>query len=131
MDGLARVVAGASEKLVVYVLVMTPSEAEEGWQKTDVWDAAERIAGVHVISDRDAVEAQIFGARTSGQTLLYSPDGNLVFRGGLTASRGHAGPSLGQESILSLLHGQPAEVVETDVFGCALTARTDVAQHEN
>ena len=127
MEGLAHVVAGANKRLAVYVLMTKPSGTAEGWERSDTWDAAERISGVRVLTDRDGAEAHLFGARTSGQTLLYDPGGKLVFRGGLTSSRGHAGPSLGQNSILALVHGGTVDTPLTEVFGCALTS----AVHKN
>jgi hypothetical protein len=128
MEGLAQVVAGADTRLTTYVLMMTPGDSEQGWEKTDVWDGAQRIPGVKVVSDRDGAEAQLFGARTSGQTLLYDPHGTLVFRGGLTPARGHPGATLGQKSILALIHGGVADATVTEVFGCALA---DTAHHQN
>src|SRR5579863_8219926 len=51
------------------------------WSKTDLYDSAVRIPGVRVLSDPNGVVARQFGARTSGQSLLYDAGGRLVFNG--------------------------------------------------
>jgi hypothetical protein len=88
--------------------------------KSDLYKSASRIPGVRVLSDRDGVVARQFGARTSGQALLYSAAGHLVFNGGITAARGHVGPNDGVDSILALLNGSPPLRHAMPVFGCTL-----------
>jgi hypothetical protein len=62
----------------------------------------------------------LFGAETSGTILLYDYHGNLLFKGGITGSRGHAGDNLGEDAIASLCLGQAAATNQTPVFGCSL-----------
>ena len=64
--------------------------------------------------------ARVFGAETSGHVLLYDPEGRLVFEGGLTPSRGHAGDCEGRTSLLNLLAGTAAVVSETPTYGCPI-----------
>jgi hypothetical protein len=64
--------------------------------------------------------ARQFHATTSGQTLLYSPAGSLMFSGGITAARGHEGDNVGESTIVALLTGKPTDVVRTPVFGCPI-----------
>lgn len=72
--------------------------------------------------------ADQFGARTSGQTFLFAADGELLYAGGLTPARGHAGESAGHEAIRRLLAGQPSKLAQGKVFGCALfSANRNVA----
>jgi hypothetical protein len=120
VDALARIVDQAGSRLRAHVLVMRPAEYPEGWEKTETWASAARIRGVAVISDLDGAEARRFGARTSGQALVFDPRGRLVFRGGLTAVRGHAGPSVAQDSIVALVEGRGQPAASAPVFGCAL-----------
>ena len=120
VDGLARLMAGLENRVTAYVLLMKPIDHADGWEKTDTWSSASRIPGVTVVTDVDGIESKRFGARTSGLAMLYDPSGHLLFRGGLTASRGHAGPSVGQQSIVDLVNGGSAEASRTAVFGCAL-----------
>jgi hypothetical protein len=52
-------------------------------------------------------------------TLLFASNGNLLFNGGITGSRGHAGDN----AIISLVNNQEPARTRTLVFGCALANR--------
>jgi hypothetical protein len=75
---------------------------------------------VRALEDPDGEEARRFGASTSGQTLLYSGKGRLLFNGGITASRGHIGPNDGWDAVVSLLQTGTAKHQTTPVFGCSM-----------
>jgi hypothetical protein len=103
-----------------YVLFFKPATVSEEWLQTDLWANAARIPGVKVLADEEAIEARRFGARTSGQTLLYDAAGHLLFNGGITAGRGHPGSNRGIDAIISLASGKCATYSEHSVFGCSL-----------
>lgn len=65
-------------------------------------------------------EAARFGAKTSGDVVVYDAGGRLQFHGGITATRGHVGPNRGHELVADLIHGRVAGSFATPVFGCAL-----------
>ena len=65
-------------------------------------------------------EGAALWAETSGYVVVYSPSGELLFHGGITAGRGHAGDNSGEQAILSLLSTHEAPTRQTRVFGCAL-----------
>jgi hypothetical protein len=117
---LARLMARFGDRLTAYVLVVQPHGTGDDWMDTALRDRAAAIPGVRALVDRGGVEAARFGALTSGLTLLYDRRGRLVFSGGLTASRGHEGPSFGQRRIVSLLTTGTADRHDAPVFGCAL-----------
>ncbi len=81
---------------------------------------ARAISGVHVHLDSAPDEAEIWGARTSGQVFLYSPDGQLRFSGGITPSRGHEGLNIGHSAIVSFVRNGRLETGQAPVFGCSL-----------
>jgi hypothetical protein len=85
--------------------------------------SAAEIPGVSVLSDPDGAEARRFGAQTSGHTLLFDHTGRLLFSGGITQSRGHAGDNAGESAIVSLINTQAADQTKTQVFGCSLFGR--------
>lgn len=122
---LARLMTQAQGRVTAYVLFVKPPEFSEGWEQTDLWASAAAIPGVTVVRDDDGVEAARFGAATSGQTVLYDAAGNLLFSGGITAARGHAGDNAGRSAIVSLLINDESEQKETPVYGCPLFARND------
>jgi hypothetical protein len=120
---LAQIMARLQGKVAAYVLFVKPKEASRDWEETDLVRSAEAIPGVKVLLDSDGVDARRFGAKTSGHTQLFGADGRLLFSGGITASRGHAGGNAGERAILALASNQTPAQTETLVFGCALANR--------
>ena len=112
--------AHAQGRARVYVLLSRPSDTEPGSERTDLWHAAAEIPGVEVLSDDHDVQSAAFGAAVSGQTLLYDPQGHLMFSGGITAARGHSGDNAGSSAVLARLTGAVPAVTTTPVFGCFL-----------
>ena len=66
-----------------------------------------------------------FHVTTSGQTLLYSAAGELLFSGGITFARGHAGDNAGRTAIESYSAGDSPGYRQTPVFGCPIIATTE------
>jgi hypothetical protein len=117
---LAVMMARLNHRANAVVVLVRPHGTPDGWDDTDLRRSAAQIPGVTVMSDLDEVEADRFHAEVSGQTMLYSAAGKLLFSGGITASRGHAGDNAGLASIVSLVSDGTAELSRTPVFGCAL-----------
>ncbi len=103
-----------------HILFVRPEGTDQSWAETDLRSSAELIPDMRSVEDLNGVEAERFGANTSGAIVLYGEDGRLLFHGGLTASRGHYGDSLGREQLIALLSGREATISEGDVYGCAL-----------
>ena len=120
IEELGEVLARTSNHPKTYVLLLKPSTFDAGWEQTDLWRRAAALPGVIVLRDDDGSEARRFGVETSGQTLLYDGGGALVFRGGITGSRGHAGDNAGAAALVTLLTSGQADRSETSVFGCPL-----------
>lgn len=122
LAGLRELQAHCGKQLETWVVITgieeTPGEPGKNVQE------AQALPQVHLYRDQQGDETRRFGAKTSGQTLLFDPSGNLLFSGGVTTARGHSGPSLGKQVIEQAVLGQrPAEtadVRETAVFGCPL-----------
>lgn len=117
---LANVMARVQGKVRAYVLFLKPHDSDHSWDDTDLRRSAAAIPGVAVLSDIDGVEAKRFGAETSGHTMLFNPSGRLLFSGGITESRGHAGGNAGESAIVSLVNTHTADRATTFVFGCSL-----------
>ena len=105
---LAEAIARARTPPRTYILFMTPTRLGDGWEQTDLWRTAAGLPGVTVVRDDDGRAARDFGAATSGQTLLYDVRGVLVFSGGITGARAHAGDNLGRQSLVALLNRESA-----------------------
>jgi hypothetical protein len=108
-----------------HVLFVRPRGVDVGWDKTALWQSAAAIPGVTVHADVAGSEAALFHAVTSGQVIVYDPSGRLVFRGGITGSRGHEGDNVGLMRALALISGGRADRNESKVFGCALGSRIE------
>lgn len=102
------------------VVFLRPGGVEEDWTRTDLWNDVGSIPGTTRVVDDGGREADRFGALTSGQVVLYDPGGNLMFSGGITDSRGHAGDNVGRQTVLRMLDSETAETDRHAVYGCPL-----------
>lgn len=122
LEELGRLLARAPRPLRVEVLAFQPDAAED-WSETGLVPQAQSMPGVAVRLDRNGAEAKRFGMTVSGHAMLYSAKGELLFSGGITRARGHAGDNAGRSAILSLLGNGPPGVARTRVFGCSILDR--------
>jgi hypothetical protein len=119
---LNRLMTRLQGRVSAHVLLSAPLGFDDEWAKSELWQAASIIPDTEVRVDLDSREADLFGARTSGQTYLFSPAGELLFSGGITPSRGHQGDSVGRQRIIDLVTEGTAERDASDVFGCPIHA---------
>jgi hypothetical protein len=122
---LSRLMTEAQGRVTAYVLFVKPPDFSGEWVHSELWASAAAIPGVTPVLDDDGAEAGLFHAATSGQTVLYDAAGKLLFSGGITGARGHAGDNAGRTAIVSLLNDGEAETRDTPVFGCPLFAQTE------
>lgn len=108
--------AGRVKALVEFV---KPEATSSEVRSSSLWAEAESIPGASAGFDAGAREAHLFAATTSGQALLYNPQGRLVFTGGITAARGHEGDNDGVAAVIALASGRAAPS-RNPVFGCSL-----------
>jgi hypothetical protein len=109
-------------RISAYVLFVRPPGFAEGWAHTDLWETARQIPGVAMIPDT-GYEAHLFGAVTSGQTLVYDLRGQLQFSGGITLARGHQGDNAGVSAVIALIGTHSRSGTDTSpVYGCPLFA---------
>jgi hypothetical protein len=119
---LAQIMAHVAGKVNAFVLFVKPTGAGPNWDETDLRASAAAIPGIVVLTDEDGKEAARFGAETSGHTVVFD-HGALLFSGGITASRGHAGNNVGENAVLAALGQQSISHARTPIFGCSLTKR--------
>ncbi len=117
---LAEALARVTVRPKTYVLFLKPDGFSEDWAKSDLWQTAAALPDVTVLRDDDGAEAHLFGASTSGQTLLYDEAGSLLFAGGITGARAHQGDNDGRRAIVALLNRGSSVPAATNVFGCRL-----------
>jgi hypothetical protein len=130
LEELARLMTVRGEHVRTFVLFFKPINASADWSSTDLWEQANSIPGVNVVPDEGGTLAERFDARTSGQAFLYDPAGRLIFSGGITAARGHAGDNDALDAVLALTDSSPSlkEIASTpirkNVFGCEIFPTT-------
>jgi hypothetical protein len=118
---LANIMARNQGRVRAQVIFYRPHGLPDAWAHTDLWKAAAAIPGVLVKCDDEGAEAARFGATTSGFVVLYDQPGQIRFSGGITAERGHAGDSNGEDAINAILNGQTPLRETTPTLGCSLT----------
>jgi hypothetical protein len=117
---LADIMNQSKGKLMANILFIKPSLFDSDWIKSDIWYDSKTIPNVITLVDDEGKEASIFGATTSGQTFLYDAEGNLLFHGGITQTRGHVGSNLGSNTVLSFIQQGKCLNHSTPFFGCPL-----------
>jgi hypothetical protein len=101
------------------ILLATP--LLDRWGRSAVVDQLPSLPGVRVWQDRGGALARRFGVATSGHVLVYDAGGLLIFSGGITAARGHAGDNLGEVAVIARIGGSQQCSSASPVFGCPLT----------
>ena len=120
LDELERLLARAGDK-VEAVVYFYSNEGVGGMQRRSALrERAHAMPGVVVRDDPDGRIAADMGALTSGQVHLWSPGGELLFEGGITVSRGHAGDNVGVAALAAILDGREPAVRSTLVHGCRI-----------
>jgi hypothetical protein len=117
---LDSILQQSGERVSAWVLFLHPEGVTADWTRSSTWNDARRIRGVQVIDDRDGLEADRFGAVTSGQVVLYDAQAKLQFSGGITGARGHVGDNTGRQRVIALVNTGTAEAHDHPVFGCGL-----------
>src|SRR5262245_43002504 len=92
---LAKIMTRYQARLAAYVVFVQPPDFPDDLENGDIRQSAQAIPGVAVLLDKNNLEAKRFHATTSGHTFLFDPQGQLLFSGGITISRGHAGDNPG------------------------------------
>lgn len=127
---LENLIRDTGSKLNVKIFFYHPKKTPASWTETDSKIAAEKIPGVEVYTDEGGEVARRFGAMTSGQVMVYSPQGDLAYAGGITESRGHVGPNNGSRSIASVVESGITNIKTQPTFGCMLFTEDEIAEYK-
>ena len=93
--------------------------------------AHDKLAEFRQLSDWNGALARSLGAVTSGQILLYSAAGQLLFQGGITEERAHLGDNDSADSLLTAINStarpfpnlhltSTKAITPHPVFGCSI-----------
>ncbi len=120
---LERLMSRGTEKISCTIFCFQPSDKNKGWSNTDITQSVKLIPNSNLIPDIDGEWIKIFKANTSGHVLLYHPNGQLLFSGGITAARGHEGDNSGKTFISDVVNAesyQNRKNYQCPVFGCPI-----------
>jgi hypothetical protein len=117
---LARLAVEIGGRAQIHVVLVRPRGTDPGFEDGTLAERARAITGARVVVDDAAVEAERFGAQTSGAVVLYTRTGELAFSGGLTTARGHEGEGPAHAKIRSVLAGSDMTAATAPTFGCEL-----------
>jgi len=120
LSELDRLMARCHGRVAATVAFIKADGTGDDWQNSSLWKSASAIPDVKTFLDQHGTEAARFKAATSGQTFLFDASGRLVFSGGITSSRGHAGDNDGSDAIAEMVLGGPPTTRATPVYGCEL-----------
>jgi hypothetical protein len=118
IEELARLAARVGSRARIAALFFDPGNRGSDWIESGLWSSARAIPGVECIRDTGGAEIRRFGVETSGQVLVYDAAGALVFRGGITGARGHAGDNAGRSAVEAWILEGRSTASSTPVFGC-------------
>lgn len=118
---LQRLAARLPDRLAIDVVLLEPPADQAPWDEGSIRAALAGLPEARVYDDPGGVESTRFGARTSGQVLLYDAGGALRFAGGITPARAHEGNTYGADAIVdaALADAEP-RTATSPVFGCSL-----------
>lgn len=105
----------------IFALVYRPAYMDTPWTETTLRDRLRAIEQVTLVDDPDGRHGASIGALTSGHTVLFDAGGHPVYRGGLTASRGHEGDNIGKLAVINHLLHRAGARDQHAVYGCELT----------
>ena len=119
IDELHRIVEKTHGRLEVTAIIDCAGIRTE--EAAPMVRALTGAGGIAVEVDPDGTKTAGFGAKTSGQTLLYNASGTLAFSGGVTAGRAHEGDNAGETAIVEIVGGNVPSTRQSPAFGCALS----------
>lgn len=114
-------IATRSPSLRLYAVFEAYDSLPEEIRDSALWNQAVSIPGLTALTDSDGGIARMLGNKTSGEVRLFSPLGLLLFSGGITSSRGHAGENPASDAVIALAAGtSTTPQLHVPTFGCAL-----------
>ena len=128
---LERLTARVHANVETRVIFSGPFDVGHDWSWTDLRRTAQAIHGVQIVADPDGSERKLFRAQTSGLTVLYSAAGQLLFHGGITASRGHEGDNDGVAALESIILTGTSSIRQTPVYGCPLQLPDQIVKRDS
>lgn len=90
-DRARKISERLSGRVAMRVVFLLTAGTDATWRTSDLWSRARDLPGATVVADVGEAEAGHFGGFTSGQVLLCSSAGTLLFSHGFTTKSGGHG----------------------------------------
>ena len=129
MVELEKIIHQEKNKLNVKIFFYRPKGSEQNWSDGKAKKLASTLPVTTIYDDEGGQIARRFGALTSGQVMLYSPNGKLEYAGGITESRGHIGANAGSRAIASIVETGVSNSKREHAFGCALFNEAEMKEY--
>ena len=118
LSQLNSLCATAPESQVTIVFYV-PDGADASWRSGKSIEIARSHPTASIVFDPGGETIPALGVTTSGHVVVYRPNGELAFSGGITVSRGHEGPNEGLLALQQAIEGMPGNATYP-VYGCTL-----------
>ncbi|RXH54802.1 hypothetical protein GRAN_3906 [Granulicella sibirica] len=105
------------------MLIYQPQKETGEWRDDALYREAQTALHALIVPDTEGALAAKFGAETSGEVMLYSPQDRqkrrgLLYAGGVTGARGMDGENAGVDALARAFANQRKETARP-VFGCS------------
>lgn len=106
------------EPIPITAIAYCADDEPDLWIQSRTTKALSSLDNVRIVIDKGGRLSKSFGATVSGHLLLYNPNGQLTFSGGITPYRGHEGDSPSSLDLLERINSPKDNCMHWPVFGC-------------
>lgn len=130
LDELAEVLSRLQSDVDVHAVFYCPNEQPQEWAHTDLWDQVRNLGLGAMQVDKGGLEAERFGARSSGHCFLFGTQSERLFGGGLAKGEGNSASKRGIDAVENLLRGEAVEQSDFPVVGCSLSKPSSISSYD-
>jgi hypothetical protein len=106
------------------ILALQPTALLDDWQDTPTIRLARKISNAHIVQDDNGAFAALFKIQISGEILIADSSNEILFHGGLTASRSCPDENPNYLAARKALAESCSADMNSLVFGCPLRSNT-------
>lgn len=116
---LARIYHRVPEEIQITALILKHGTDDVSWTRPNDLATLANVKA-RILIDTNGLLARRLGMAVSGQLHIYSPNGKLLYNGGITRGSGEIGDNLGEQSVMEIIHGSLARSESYPAYGCSL-----------
>jgi hypothetical protein len=116
----------ANKNISFHVVFYSSSELGSDLENSKYVKEVKELQNTRIYFDKKLTDFSLYDVETSGQSFLFDTEKNLIFKGGITESRGHLGETLSMRKIAGYLEGEkPNSITLAPTFGCGTEAQSE------